>query len=313
MSRALKVLFASSGNKRDGISTIVFNQGQSIKKYNIGLDCYMVTGKGVQGYIKHLKPLSIAIKNGEYDVVHVHYSLCGFLVSLSAPLKPRVVVSLMGSFKKNSLKYYLIHFFAKYRWSHVIVKSQRMQDQINLKQSHIIPNGVQIDKFIKQPDRNYLRRELNFDPDKKYVIFVSNPDRAEKNFKLCRDSVAALDDPSVQLITVFNQPHEMVVKYLLAGDVLMLTSFSEGSPNVVKEAMAACCPIVATNVGDIKYLIGDLNGCYVLESFGVKESTEKLKQALKFGKRTLGLDKIISIGLSADEVAKRIIKLYYNC
>lgn len=310
MSSALKVLFVSSGNKKDGVSTIVFNQGQSIEKKHITLDHYKIFGKGLIGYLKNLKPLANIIKNEKYDIVHAHYSLCGFLVSLCTPLKCKIIVSLMGTFYKKSLKYYLIHIFAKYRWNQVIVKSQKMQTQINLKKVHLIPNGVQTDKFINQPDKNYLRQELNFDPDKKYILFVSNPDRTEKNFKLCQDSVKVLNDPCVKLVPVFNKAHEEVVKYLLAGDVLMMTSVSEGSPNVIKEAMAACCPIVATNVGDVQYLIGDINGCYVLESFDVNEAVDELKKALVFEGRTLGLESLISKGLSADNVANQIIKVY---
>ena len=46
----MKVLFVSSGNSRDGISPIVFNQGESLKKAGVVLDYFTIKGKGIAGY-----------------------------------------------------------------------------------------------------------------------------------------------------------------------------------------------------------------------------------------------------------------------
>jgi len=40
--------------------------------------------------------------------------------------------------------------------------------------------------------------------------------------------------------------------YLLVADVLLNPSYHEGSPNVVKEAMACGLPVVAADCGDVR-------------------------------------------------------------
>ena len=49
-------------------------------------------------------------------------------------------------------------------------------------------------------------------------------------------------------------PHKVAV-YYAAADVLVLTSREEGSPTVIKEALAAGIPVVSTDVGDVAELL----------------------------------------------------------
>jgi len=177
----VKILFVCSGNKKQGISPIVSNQGEAIQKLGVIIDYFPVIGKGFWGYFKHYFKLRRKIKNGKYTAVHAHYSVCGMLVSLSTPFHENIIVSLMGSFYKGTVKYYLIHFFARFSWKSVIVKSERMMNQINLKKAVLIPNGVSVDKYAKISEREPYRRELGFSSEKKYVIFVSDPSRVVRS------------------------------------------------------------------------------------------------------------------------------------
>lgn len=325
--KEMKVLFVSSGNKKSGISPIVYNQGESLRREGIQLDYFTVAGKGTAGYLRQWRPLATLLRREKYDLIHAHYSFCGFLATLAAPLGTPIIVSLMGTFHKDTVKYYLIRLLAGRRWREVIVKSARMREQIGLPGAHIIANGVDVAKFDLPQIREELRTELGFASDQKVVIFVSNPERVEKNFPLCQASVDALgrcdarrgdvrrddvDRPDVRLIAVFNKPHEEVAKYMLAADVLMLSSFTEGSPNVIKEAMAANCPIVCTPVGDVDYLLEGLAGTYVMPDFTPEAGAALLTKALDFGQRTEGLKKLKALGLSDREVANKIIGLYHK-
>ena len=111
---------------------------------------------------------------------------------------------------------------------------------------------------------------------------------------------------------------------MCACDLFALPSHSEGSPQALKEAMAVNCPIVATDVADIKYLLGDLPGHYVLpnkkgngawwvgDEHSVEEMAELLKEALAFEGRTKGRERIMELGYTNELVAKRIIDIYYS-
>ena len=142
------------------------------------------------------------------------------------------------------------------------------------------------------------------------MILVADPARPEKNFKLCREAIEQLGDPSVELLAIYNKTHEEVARYMTAADVLMLTSFTEGSPNVIKEAMAANCPVVTTNVGDVKEVIGNTEGCHIMDTFEAAEGAEKLKKALVFGRKNNGRERIIALGLDDLSIAKKINAIY---
>ena len=111
------------------------------------------------------------------------------------------------------------------------------------------------------------------------------------------------------LIPVYNVPHSDIVKYMFAADVLVFTSLWEGSPNVIKEAMACNCPIVSVDVGDVKDVIEGVENCYLVD-YDAKNIAEKLNRVLKNGKRSNGREKILKMGLDSESVANRIVEIY---
>lgn len=64
--------------------------------------------------------------------------------------------------------------------------------------------------------------------------------------------------------------------YIKASDVLLLTSFSEGFPTVLVEAMCLGIPVITAKVGGVEELVKTgLNG-YCLENYSVKELSKGL-------------------------------------
>lgn len=306
----MKVLFVASGNKAVGrVSAFVQSQYDSLREAGLEMVMFPVIGHGWRGYLKNLRSLRKQIKKENPDVVHAHYSSCGYLASLASwGLKTKTVVSILGSFPRENGKLWLVRFCIDHVWDATIVKSERTRSQLD-RDLPVIPNGVNLDKF-SVIDQEKAREMVGFDREKKYVIFVSHPDRPEKRFDLAQAAVDRLDDSTVQLVPVYNMPHEEVVAYMCAADVLILTSISEGSPNVIKEAMACNCPVVMTDVGDGKWVMDGVEGTYVSASFDPAEIAGLLGRALAFHARTRGREKVLELGLGSDQVARRIIRIY---
>ena len=107
-----------------------------------------------------------------------------------------------------------------------------------------------------------------------------------------------------------------------AADLFALPSHSEGSPQALKEAMAVNCPCLATDIADVRELFGNEPGHWILrnprktherwegDENSLREMMELINDAMMFEGRTNGRERILKLGLSNEQVAKRIIDIY---
>jgi glycosyltransferase involved in cell wall biosynthesis len=306
----IKVLFVSSGNSNNGISSIVKNQGESLISNGVDIHYFNIKGKGFRGYLSNIKLIKASQKEIQPDLIHAHYSLTAILSSL-AGAKP-LIVSLMGSDVKTKLWFRVVlWFFYKFYWSQTIVKSEDMKKSLDFKKVHVIPNGVDISNF-KPLSKNKCQDKLNWDTTKTHILFAANPLRHEKNYNLAQKSVNNLKKRNIELHTLSDTPYNKIPILMNAANVILLTSLWEGSPNVIKEAMSCNCPIVATDVGDIKWLFGKEQG-HFLTSFEHEDVTKKIERALEFSYNkcyTNGRQRIMALGLDSETIAKKITRIY---
>ena len=302
----MRILFICSGNK--GISPIVKSQAESLKNKEIEFKIFPIIGKGVWGYFKNIPEIKKQVTIFKPDIVHSHYSYCGIISSIASKNVP-VVVSLMGSDTHQSkFMKFIIKYFSDYRWSNTIVKSEDMKIRLGLKNSVVLSNGVDLNLFHPL-DKKECRQKLRWNLDKKYVLFASNPDRKEKNFSLAHATKDRIKINSVELKIIYHIDHSQMPVYLNAADVLLLTSKWEGSPNIVKEAMACNIPVVATKVGDIEYLFGNIEGYYYMDSDADKLA-EKINFFLNNDIKPNGRQRIIDLKLDSESIADKLIQLY---
>lgn len=302
----MRILFISSGNSPQGLSIVVGAQAESLIQEGVDISFFPIKGKGTIGYMKNIPPLRKYLKQNSFDLVHAHYGLSAIVATL-AGAKP-LVVSLMGSDMNARFPFmHIIRFFNKRKWSLCIVKTEKQKEALE-SSLLVIPNGVDLTKFfpIEKPA---ALRNIRFDSGRTNILFLADPSRPEKNFSLAQKAIDLLNKNDIALHKIYNQKHTEIVYYLNAADLLLLTSLREGSPNVIKEAMACNCPIVSTDVGDVRWLFGNLEGHYIA-SFEPEDVADKIRLALGYGKRTNGRQRITELGLDSVSVAKRIIEVY---
>jgi teichuronic acid biosynthesis glycosyltransferase TuaC len=316
----MKVLFVCSGNGKTGISPIIKNQADSLIHEGIEIDYFLIKGKGIFGYLKNVLPLRKVLKNKNFDIVHAHYGFSG-LLALMAKSHEKVIISYMGSdvlisgdfnflYKLRSYIEVIINrYFAAHFFDYIILKSEEMSNiLLKVNRKAVIPNGINFDLF-EPLSKIESRKFLGIKEDAKVVLFSSDPSRPEKNFILAKNALELIKNDHLDLIFLKGIEHKELKYYYNSADVLLLTSFHEGSPNVIKEAIACNCLVVSTDVGDVKSLIEGVDGCYLC-TYKPKEVAEKILRALEFKGKSNGRQKLIMMGLDQKSIALKIIGVY---
>ena len=190
----------------------------------------------------------------------------------------------------------------------VIVQSKQMARKLKRKDVYIIPHEVDCDVFKPQP-QNEARAMLHLDLSKKYLLFAADPSIAVKRYPLAKAVAEHLrrKDSTIQLLVAYREPQPRLAVFMNACDALIFPSYQEGSPNIVKQAMACNLPIVATDVGDVRELIGETEGCYICEP-EMAQFADRLGQVLSQRRRTQGLERVRD--LTGAAVAQKLIRVY---
>jgi teichuronic acid biosynthesis glycosyltransferase TuaC len=323
MKTSYKVLFVSSSGKTFKLLPFIKSQFESLQPYLKTIDHYRIKGSGIKAYYVAFKELKAVLKEGNYDIVHAHWSYAGILCSFIVN-KEKLVISYMGSdlqgiyFTKYNiltLRGFFNILASQYlllKADSAIVKSKRMLKWIPWyvrKKTTVIPNGVNLSVFSPIPQAS-ARNRLNLDVSKKYILFLGDTNNTNKNFHLLQKALEVLDRKKItyDLVTPYPTPSSDVPYYLAAADVLAFTSKLEGSPNLIKEALAMGCPIVSTDVGDVRERVEGVDGCFIAE-FDEHNFADMLIKALEFNNRTSS-KKLVDI--CQENIAVKIISLYHS-
>ncbi len=294
--RVLVVTNMYPDEQNPDFGTFVHEQVEGLQKLGLNVDVLVVGGKRRKlSYIDGVRRFRRRVRERQYDLIHAHYVFSGIVARLQRghPL----LVSFHGAAEMVGWVGLLCRLLAPLADA-VTVTSQEHKAQLGRKDAHVIPCGVDLDLFVPMP-KEEAREPLGFAEHGKLVLFVGIL-RPEKRLDVIQAAVGLLqrEDPHVQLIVVTGEPHQRIPLYMNACDVLALASDYEGSPVVIKEAMACNLPIVSVDVGDVAQVIGGTEGCYICQRDPV-DMAQKLNQALARGRRTDGRKAIRRLGLES--------------
>ena len=302
----MKVLIVASYNK-SRFAPFIEEQVEALRNRGVVCDYFGVEGKGVCGYLRNMSALRRKIADIRPDVVHAHYGLSGLLANLQRTVP--VVTTYHGSdindpkvrpLSKISIRLSKCNIFVSQATMSLIRPSRRFA---------LIPCGVDLTN-LQLTEKADARRKMGLQTDKKYVLFAGAFDNPVKNASLAKETVALL--PDVILLELKGYSREEVTLLMCAADAFLLTSHTEGSPQVIKEAMACGCPIVSVGVGDVEDRLQGLDGCYVAKTREPSELAGLLRKAIDCHRRTKGRERIIESGLTNDLVAKELMDIYFQ-
>lgn len=299
---ALRVLMVTSDyptNGRPRTTHFIKRQADFLRTAGVDVEVFHFEGyKKLSNYARAWVRLRRHLERARYDLVHAQFGQSGVL---AFPKRIPLVVTLRGSdilgivddgsgryTAKGRVLQALSRQVAR-RADAVILVSDHMRELVGRTDSvHVIPSGLDLALFRPLP-RDEARRRLGLPLASRLVLFVGRPNQARKRFTLAKQAVEILDRTlPAELVVAWQVQHVDIPYYMAACDVMVFTSMQEGSPNVVKEALACDLPVVSVPVGDVETRLAGVDGCEVCSDERPEAIAEALERVLRRGRRING-------------------------
>ncbi|MCB0791845.1 MAG: glycosyltransferase [Flavobacteriales bacterium] len=231
------------------------------------------------------------------DVVHAHYGTVTALFCVINSPAP-VAITFHGSdlnptphdgFLRDLVGRIISQMAALFS-SGIICVSTQLRDRLWWRRGgvRILPMGVELDRYVPL-ERNEARRRLGWQDRGHVVIFnATAPERKRVDIARAVEQVLQQRGMRMELELLLGGITQQQMPVLLsAADALLLCSNSEGSPTMVKEAMACDLPVVTSDVGDVRDRLKDVRpGAIVAQE--VTALADALEAVLRLGERSNG-------------------------
>lgn len=200
---------------------------------------------------------------------------------------------------------------AAFRASRIICVSMPLTKQLwfGRKRTSVITNGTNLKVFFPRC-KEETRTQLGWNQGDQIVLFNAGSSPVGKRLDLAEAAVAAAGPlcQRLRLIVLDGTiDPERIPLFLNAADCLLLTSDWEGSPAILKEAMACNLPVVAVDVGDV---VERLAGIYpsVIAPRNAEQLGKAVVEILATNRRSNAYGQIQD--LSEEQIALSIRNLY---
>ena len=316
-------MYPYEGDPSYGI--FVKEQVDALRREGINVDVLFINAlRNKLSYISGVFRFIRKCHRSEYDLIHAQHTFCAAIALLqrklpviltfhegeaSATLKTKLRGIVREPHKLLVCSFNLKRLIIKLV-DQVIFVARQQKNLFASDKSVVIPCGINLSLFKPIPAK-LARSKLGLSNGRKIVLFPSSPKVIGKRFDMAKEAIRIVKNRgvSVELIPLNNIPHKEVPFYMNASDVILFTSDYEASPMVIKEAMACNIPIVSTDAGDAKWVIGNTEG-YFISQKDPEDIALKIKMALDYGRRTEGRERIVELGLESQQIAREIINIY---
>ena len=292
----------------------VKEQVESLKMNGIDCDVYFSNGKeegGMRSHWKSVGKIRKLLRDSHYDIIHCHHSISGLILLLAGgAFKNKCVVSYQNDPTREfggKWLFYLLYLF----FNRIIIKNTG--PYMEKKKVVYLPNGTN-SSFFRPMDKTECRKKLGWNNEKYYILYMDSNagTRTQKRLDRYQEVLALLqkDFDNIESVVLTNTPREEIPTYMNACDLHLMTSDFEGSPNSVKECLCCNTPVVCTDVGNVKDMMGDIPGCYVTREKDAMELADCVKKVLTTKDSFSGRDLFLAKGYGIETVAEKLIKMY---
>lgn len=251
-------------------------------------------------------------------LVHAHYgTVTAFLCACATRLP--LVLTFQGSdlnrdpsisVLRSKLGHLMSHL-AALRANYILCVSEQLRSRLWWRRERIsvCPNGVNLNLYRPEP-RDEARARLHWDPLDRIVLFNTGGNPKVKNRRLAEATIRSATSicGNIRLVVLDGStPPEQIPALLNAADCLLVTSISEGSPRIVREALACNLPVVSVRVGDVEQQLRDVYPSALVDA-DAEQLGAALAEILKRGQRSNGRESVRS--LATEKVAERMMYLY---
>ncbi|ACZ43679.1 glycosyl transferase group 1 [Thermobaculum terrenum ATCC BAA-798] len=288
--------------------TFVHDQVESLRELGVDVDVLYFNGrKSTWNYLWAFPRFWYRLLRRRYDLIHAHYVLAG--VVARAQWGYKVVLTHHGPEVLGQPPWQapLCRIMTPL-FDEVIHVTEEVRSTLGDADGWVIPCGVDLKVFHPMP-RSEARERAGLPQGVPLVLWAGDYWRPEKRFDLVERSMEHVKTylPEAELVLLTGKPHDLVPIYMNACDALVLTSDLEGSPMVVKEAMACNLPVVSVRVGDVPEVVSGTEGCYLVER-DPQLIADALVKVLVSPRRTNGREHIGH--LSREHVALQVLQVY---
>ncbi len=280
MSPTLRVLHIVPITSDGQMPPFVKSQLVSLQEVGVESEVLPVEGSAVplapRAILSEITRVRTVVRTQNPDIVHAHWgSFLALAAAIGASGRPLVITyrgsdlnPTVGEGRVRGRLRNLLSMAAATRAAAIVTVSRPLARRLGRRgiAAHIVPDGVDLEIF-RPADKRAARRSLGWS-DSEPVVFLYQGGRPEaKGRPLADAALRSLHglgiDCRLEVIDGGFSREEVALR-LNASDCVLMLSPHEGSPNIVREAIACGVPVVGVDVGDVRQWVDQTPWCHLV-------------------------------------------------